>query len=532
MIGTPFQQEVLQKLSALAPVYLVGGAVRDTQLGIPCQDVDAVTAIPLEQVEKNLSAWGYTPHLIGDCQPTISLFKEGERIDISLLSGNVETDALRRDFTLNAIYQEVGTGEIQDPLNGRQALKEGLLTACGAADQRFQEDPLRILRLVRLAVGYDFRIESETWQAAAAGLPRLKTVALERISEELARILVLAEADKALALLDDLNYFQEYIPELYRLKGLEQNKFHTKDAWDHTRQVVRNAPAQVLLRLAALFHDLGKWETASRECYARGTVVRTAEGYCLDRFKLHGRDIEPWTNKEIEIHGGRLDNRPDTIVIKRIKPLQSRPEAPFQWVVNGKRHFLQHEKESARLVKEILTRFRWSVVLPGGKKGEQELLYLVGHHMLGTLTFINELRGKTDSSKISGKARRLAWQVGWDGQSYNPQKVDNLLELWRADFLGGKQAAETNLHRLDLIQREIRKESAGLAERVRLLDWSYLERFAREKGLEGQRYGQFKEQIRKQVMMNAKNRLNDLRFLEQEYRFFSKALCDEKVLNP
>ncbi|AET69117.1 tRNA nucleotidyltransferase/poly(A) polymerase [Desulfosporosinus orientis DSM 765] len=522
MIGTPFQQDVLRRLSTLGPVYIVGGAVRDVQLGIPLKDVDAVTAIPFHQIEKNLSDWGYTPHVIGDHQPTISLFRDKARIDISLLAGNVEADALRRDFTINAIYQDVRTGEIKDPLEGLQALSQRMLRACGRAEERFQEDPLRILRLIRLAIRYDFLIEQDTWRAANENLTLLKSVALERVSEELGRILVLDQVDRALGLLDDLHYIEEYIPELYRLKGLEQNKFHTKDAWDHTRHVVKNAPPQVLLRLAALFHDLGKWETASRECHAWGTVTRTDEGYYLDKFQLFGKDIERWTNKEVEIHGGRLDNRQDTIVIKRIKPLKSRPEVPFQWVVNGKRHFLQHEKDSARLVKELLSRFRWSVVLPGGKKGEQELLYLVGHHMLGTLTFINEMRGERDNPKINGKARRFAWQVGWDGQYYKTQKVENLLDLWKADFLGGKQDAEKNLYRLDWIQREIRRESADLEERGRLLDWGFFERFACSKGLAGQHYGQFKEHVRKHVMLNTKNTLTDLRFLEQEYKFFSK----------
>ena len=279
MIGTSFQREILKKLSDLGPLYIVGGAVRDAQLGIPSKDVDVVTALPLQEIELKLSDWGYTPHLIGAHLQTISLFMETERLDIASFSGEVEKDALRRDFTLNAIYQDVRTGEIKDPLGGLQDLDERRLRACGCAVERFVEDPLRILRLIRLAVRYGFEIEQETWQAAVDHISLLHKVSSERITEELARILVLEEIDKALGLLDDLGYWQTYIPELARLKGLVQNRYHTKDAWEHTRHVVRNTPNRVLLRLAALFHDMGKWETASRECCVWGTVRLTNQGY-------------------------------------------------------------------------------------------------------------------------------------------------------------------------------------------------------------------------------------------------------------
>lgn len=522
MIGTSFQQEILKKLSDLSPVYIVGGAVRDVQLGISSKDVDAVTALPLQEIERKLSDWGYTPHLIGSKQQTVSLFQESERVDIAAFSGDIEADALRRDFTLNAIYQNVQTGEITDPLSGLQDLSERRLRSCGCAAERFKEDPLRILRLVRLAVRYGLEIDPETWLAAVDHVPQIQEVSVERVTEELGRILILEEIDKALGLLDDLGYWQTYIPELARLKGLVQNRYHTKDAWEHTRHVVRNTPSRVLLRLAALFHDLGKWETASRECYAWGTIRLAAQGYEVEGFKLVGKNLERWTNKDVEVHGGRLDNYPDTIVIKHIKPARSTQKKHFEWVPEGKRHFLQHEKESARLVQEILPRFRWSMVLPGGSKGERELDFLVGNHMLGTLNFISELKGEVEHSKVRNKARRFAWDIGWNGQGFDTQRVENVLDLWRADFLGGKLAAEETTERFDRIQGEIRNACAFLTERVNLLDWAPFEEFVHVKGLEGERFGRFKEQVRRQVMLDTKNRLTDLQFLEREYGFFWK----------
>ncbi len=524
MIGTSFQREILKKLSDLGPLYIVGGAVRDAQLGIPSKDVDVVTALPLQEIELKLSDWGYTPHLIGAHLQTVSLFKEAERLDIASFSGEVEKDALRRDFTLNAIYQDVRTGEIKDPLGGLQDLDERRLRACGCAVERFVEDPLRILRLIRLAVRYGFEIEQETWQAAVDHISLLHKVSSERITEELARILVLEEIDKALGLLDDLGYWQTYIPELARLKGLVQNRYHTKDAWEHTRHVVRNTPNRVLLRLAALFHDIGKWETASRECYVWGVVRLTTKGYEVGGFKLVDKNLERWKDKHVEVRGGRLDNYPDTIVIKRINATQSKPSKHFELVPGGKRHFLQHERESARLVREILPRFQWSMVLPGGNKGERELEYLVGHHMVGTLTFMSVLKGQAEHTKARSKTRHFAWEIGWNGQVYNKQRVEDLLDLWRADFLGGKQVEEETIERFSWIQEQIRSESTFLLERDNRMNWAYFGEFAHEKGLEGVKFGQFKEQVRRQVMLDSKNNLNDPRFLEREYSFFWKGL--------
>jgi len=520
MIGSSFQQEILKRLSDLSPVYIVGGAVRDSQLGIPSKDVDAVASLSLKEINETLSNWGYTPHLIGAKQQTVSLFRGTERVDIASFSGEVEEDALRRDFTLNAIYQDVRTGEIKDPLSGLRDLRDRRLKACGTAADRFKEDPLRILRLVRMAVKYGCEIDTETWQAAVHLVSQLQDVSVERVTEELGRILILEDIDKALGLLYDLGYFQAYIPELARLKGLVQNRYHTKDAWEHTRHVVRNTPARVLLRLAALLHDIGKWETASRECYVWGTVLLTDQGYKVDGFKLVGKNPERWANKAVEVHGGRLDNYPDIIIVKRIKAAQFKTEKRLEMVAEGKRHFINHERESARLVKEILPRFRWSMVLTGGSKGERDVHFLVRNHMMGTLTFMSDLKEEVEDTKVRNKARRFAWEMGWNGQSFDTQRVENLLDLWRADFLGGKQDAEKSIDRFNWIQSEIRKACVVLMELGNQLDWAYFREFVRGKGVEGEQFGRFKEQVRGQIMVNPRYSLTDSLFLEREYGQF------------
>jgi hypothetical protein len=529
MLGISFQQEVLERLSQLCPVYRVGGAVRDAQLGIPSKDVDAVIALPQEQIYQTLLSWRYKPHQIGAKLQTVSLFHEAERLDLVSYSGNLTKDALGRDFTINAIYQDVKTGDLKDPLNGLKDLKERRLRTCGNAADRFCEDPLRVLRMIRFAVFYRLDIETETWKTGVESLPQLSMVSAERITEELGKILVLEDIEKALSLLDQLGFFQRYIPELARLKGLIQNRYHTKDAWEHTCYVVRNTPAQILLRLAALFHDVGKWETASRECYAWGTISRKNGAYYLDDFKLRGKNIGNWNNKEVEIQGGRLDNHPETLMIKHIKEVSMVPLKSFEWVPEGKRHFLQHERESVRLVREIFPRFRWSIVLPRGIQGERDVEYLVGHHMLGTLTFMNELKGEADPGKVTLKARRFAWEVGWNGQSFDPIRVDNLLILWQADFLGGKQLSDDDFQRLKGIQEEIRNACLWITQREKNLDWNLFAEFSHEQGLKGERFGRFKEQVRKSLMLDHDLRLDNLDFLKREYSYFRHTMTNIKV---
>ncbi|AFM40737.1 tRNA nucleotidyltransferase/poly(A) polymerase [Desulfosporosinus acidiphilus SJ4] len=444
MLSTSFQQEVLERLSQICPVYRVGGSVRDAQLGISSKDVDAIAALSQEQICENLRCWGYTPHLLGANVQTVSLFRETDRLDLVSFSGELERDASRRDFTINAIYQDVKTGEIVDPFQGLRDLKDHHLRACGKASERFQEDPLRVLRLVRFAVSYGLSIEAETWQSAIVSMPKLSMVSRERVTEELGKILVLDNMARSFSLLDELGFFQRFIPELSRLKGLANHRFNPDDGWNHTRRVVQNTPNKLILRLAALFHELGIGEISSEESLAG----------------------------------------------------------------NG--------EESAWLTREIFSRFRWSMVLAGGIKGEQEVEFLVKHHMLGNIIFGEELQGANDWREVSLKARGFAWDMGWNGQVFDSLRVESLLGLWQADFQSGDHSGD-DLMRLGNLQEEIKNACIWISGRLKTLNWQMFWDFVQEKGLEGKPLGRFKEQVRRVLMLEPEQSLNDVNFLEREY---------------
>ncbi len=520
MIGTPFQQEVLTKLNQLGQTYIVGGAVRDAKLEVDCRDIDAVVALSLDETEAALSDWGYHPHRIGAKYQTISVFHNEERLDLTEFSGNMREDALRRDFTINAIYLNVGTEQVEDPLLGILDLESKVLRACGDALQRFAEDPIRVLRMVRLAAQFRLQVEPLTWQEGIKALPSLAQTAPERITDEFNKILLLDDVVRGLNLLDEIGFFKLYLPELDRLKGLVQNRYHTKDAWQHTLQVVSNTPPILFIRLAGLFHDLGKWETASRECYARDRLVFHENKYKLGKFLILGKGLERFENKFVEVHGARLDNYPGTIQVKHIKTtIPGRKE--FEWVPEGKRHFLGHERESGRLVKEILPRFRWSMFLNlPQRKTEAELVYLIEHHMSGTLTFMNELKGNNQSKSLKRKVRKFTWELGWNGRDFISERVEELLSLWQADFFGGKQRTPEENQRFELIQLEIKEARSKIVERLERLDWTILYTFVAQKGLSGESLGRFKERLRRQLILEDKTLYLDNVFLEKQYKIF------------
>jgi tRNA nucleotidyltransferase/poly(A) polymerase len=517
-----FQQEVIQRVAQISPLYLVGGAVRDSLLNRPTKDVDVVIEIPVEELEKNLREWGFHPLRIGAKHPTVSVIQASDRIDFNLFDGNLEADALRRDFTINSIFQDVRTGEYLDPLGGLKDLQDKRIKACGDPIARFREDPIRILRLVRFTEKYGFEIEEKTLSAAKNQVGVLAGTAAERISEELGRILTLDNPEESIRLLDELGYWKAYIPELARLKGLAQNKYHAKDAWEHTLHVVRNTPPRLIIRLAALFHDLGKWETASRECYAWGRCVAGNKGFKLDNnFRLVGRQLQRWNGQFVEVHGARLDYYPDVIQVKHIRKLNSE-KSGFEWVKEGKRHFLGHEKESGRLTRQILPRFRFSMVL--GKEdggGEKELLWLIENHMTGTLTFMSELRGEGKPGQIREKARHFAWEQGWDGRDFRIEKLNNLLDIWRADFFGGKQREPQDEGIFENLQKIIREEAKKIAIRNKEIKWGQLEDFAKARGITGREFGEFKDTIRNRIMVSEDSAITE-EFLEKEYKRLSR----------
>src|SRR5437764_14858250 len=168
-------------------------------------------------------------------------------------------DLARRDFTMNAMAQEVRTRTIVDPFGGRQDLDNKLIRAVGDPAARFTEDPLRLLRAVRFATTLGFTIEPATAAAIKTQAAELQNISRERVAEEMNRILLAERPSRGLRLLADLGLLRYIIPEMMPMVEMRRTaERRHKDIFSHVLQVVDRAPPTQELRWGALLHDIAK----------------------------------------------------------------------------------------------------------------------------------------------------------------------------------------------------------------------------------------------------------------------------------
>ena len=262
--ATPLSfQELLEKVRAVLPpgvtVYVVGGAVRDELLGRPIHDLDFVLsgdALKIGRRAANALGGAYYPLDEERDTARVILFQpDGSRLalDFAALRGpDLESDLRARDFTLNAIAVELRDLQtLLDPLGGAADLRARLLRACSPT--AFENDPLRILRGVRLATAFGFHIQPETRQLMRQSVKRLPGVSPERLRDELFRILDGPQPATALRALDLLGVLSYILPELPALKGVTQSPPHFEEVWDHTLSVLRKLES--VLKTLALQAD-------------------------------------------------------------------------------------------------------------------------------------------------------------------------------------------------------------------------------------------------------------------------------------
>jgi tRNA nucleotidyltransferase (CCA-adding enzyme) len=245
---------------------LVGGAVREALLLKYAADIDLASSFTSEKVKQLLAKAGINTYDTGLKHGTISALVDGSSIEITTFRkkpGSLEEDLLARDFTINAIALRLSDSAIIDPSFGFKDITENILKCAGNPEQRFNEDPLRILRMIRFGPAAGRIVEEKTKKAADKLKASLKTVSVERIRDELVYILLSAHPAEALQMMHSLALLELIIPEVLPSIGFEQNEFHIHDVFEHTLWVIERTPADKTLRLAALFHDLGKPHTLS-----------------------------------------------------------------------------------------------------------------------------------------------------------------------------------------------------------------------------------------------------------------------------
>ena len=254
----------------------MGGCVRDFLLGRTPTDYDLTTsALPQETetvfageklIETGLRHGTVTVVLDGVPLEITTYRVDGGYTDARHPDGvtftrSLREDAARRDFTINAMAYAPGAG-LQDFFGGQEDLSAGVIRAVGDPDRRFQEDALRILRAIRFASVLGFELDPGTDAAARRNAHLLTKISVERVFVELGKLLCGPGAGKILLAYPDI--LGVVIPELTPMVGFEQhNVHHCYDVYTHTAVAVDHVPPELKLRLAMLFHDIGKPATFS-----------------------------------------------------------------------------------------------------------------------------------------------------------------------------------------------------------------------------------------------------------------------------
>lgn len=270
---------VLQRLEAAGYAsYVVGGAVRDWLAGSQPHDYDLCTAALPQQVEQLFA----DQHVVetGLQHGTVSIILHGKPVEVTTFrtEGNysdgrrpdavtfvpeIERDLARRDFTVNAMAWSPVRG-LCDPFDGQRDLQDRLLRCVGDPDTRLTEDGLRILRALRFAAQRGYRVEEKTAAALHRNKAQLAHVSAERITDELLQLLCGAHVGAVLMEFSDI--IAQILPEIAPMIGFEQyNPYHLYDVWEHTVRAVESIRPDPLLRLAVLFHDVGKPGTYSMD---------------------------------------------------------------------------------------------------------------------------------------------------------------------------------------------------------------------------------------------------------------------------
>lgn len=258
--------------------YLVGGCVRDALLGRPAKDVDVATSARPAQVARLFpDAHGvgatFGVMLVGREQIEVATFRsdgtysDGRRPD-SVIFATARDDAERRDFTINALFQDPISGQIIDFVGGQKDLENGVIRAVGNPHERIAEDRLRMLRAVRFAARFGFDIERETMAAIRANSASVTDVAAERIQSEITKILIEGGARHGFELLRKSGLLEHVLPEVFAMQGVDQPPEHHPegDVWLHTLGLLEHLPENpsAALAWAALLHDVGKPPTFQR----------------------------------------------------------------------------------------------------------------------------------------------------------------------------------------------------------------------------------------------------------------------------
>ena len=324
---TEYIKDIIRGTQFENHVFAVGGSVRDLQMKRPIKDIDLVIDIENGGVEfakfcmdSNLLTHDVVIYeRFGTAMFKFLKFPDDE-IECVMTRGekypdrnsrnpetvfaSIEDDCIRRDLTINALYYNISTGDIVDMVGGLNDIENKVIrTTNENPDIVFDDDPLRVLRVVRFATRYGWEIEPKTYESMKRYVDRLEIISKERIKDEFNKILLSDNASMGIRTLCDIGAMKYIIPEVDEMIGMEQNAFHFGDVFEHTMALLDYdtkyfQSEDVAVRLALLLHDIGKIKTKTVgddgriHFYGHETVGSEMIADILKRLKYDNKTIE------------------------------------------------------------------------------------------------------------------------------------------------------------------------------------------------------------------------------------------------
>lgn len=268
--------------------YVVGGSVRDLVLGNEPTDYDITTNATPEQIislfpktfyENSFGTVGVVT--CGEDLGTVcssesvkivevtpyrkeGKYEDGRHPTEVTWASELKSDLERRDFTMNALAYDFNKRHLIDLYKGQEDIKNKIVKTVGNADDRFQEDALRLMRAIRLCTQLNFELDSVTRESVIRNAHLIKRVSWERVRDEFSKILMTSAPMKGIILLSEVGLLQYIVPEIEKGKGVTQNQAHKYDVWEHNLRTLQHSADKgwpLFMRLSALFHDVSKPET-------------------------------------------------------------------------------------------------------------------------------------------------------------------------------------------------------------------------------------------------------------------------------
>ena len=274
-------------------VFLVGGCVRDLLLKIPCKDVDI--CVDIKNGGMLFASYMAMKHqcYVASTNPVVfetygtakfQLYKNEELKDIEIecvqtrkeqyhkesrnpdtVYGTIQEDAKRRDLTINSLYYNISTERVHDYNNGLDDLVNQVIKTPTDPDITFNDDPLRILRVIRFSTRFGWGIEKNTWLGMVKNAHRIKIISQERISDEISKILLCEKPSIGIRKMYYCGILHRVMPDIYDTTYAFESKNPMVSTFDHTMNVVDTVQPYLENRLAALFHDVGRIITGRRK---------------------------------------------------------------------------------------------------------------------------------------------------------------------------------------------------------------------------------------------------------------------------